>query len=145
VASAFDLHAPYGLGELLNGKELVEETLVKLSHIPGLTVLPAGNLGPEMARRVISSRMSQLLELLRKRFTYIIVDAPPLLAFAESRALAGMVDGLILVGRSGQTTREALAHGAEFLESAGATVLGVVLNSVDSRSEDYKYMSMSIP
>jgi len=57
----------------------------------------------------------------------------------DATVLSVLVDGVILVVRSGKTTREALRHTRQLFYNVNARVLGVVLNGVDLRSVDYNY------
>jgi Mrp family chromosome partitioning ATPase len=53
--------------------------------------------------------------------------------------LSSIVDVVILVGRCGSTSRQAMARCSQMLALLRAPVLGVVLNAVDSASPDYRY------
>ena len=60
-----------------------------------------------------------------------VIDSTPVLPYADARALAPLVDGIIFVGRSGLTTRDALQRSLELLaEVHSAPVLEIVLNDV---------------
>jgi Mrp family chromosome partitioning ATPase len=60
----------------------------------------------------------------------VLLDAPPILQAAEVSSLAACVDGVILILRSGVTSREATANAAEQVRRAGGRLLGVVLVGV---------------
>jgi succinoglycan biosynthesis transport protein ExoP len=49
------------------------------------------------------------------------------------------VDAIILVIRSGQTTKQALRRARDILMQVNAHVTGVLLNAVDLTSPDYYY------
>jgi polysaccharide biosynthesis transport protein len=75
---------------------------------------------------------------LRRQFDFIVVDSPPILPYADARVISALVDGVILVGRSGVTTRQAIERSLELLEQVqSAPVLDMVLNGV--LSSDYHY------
>lgn len=65
----------------------------------------------------------------------VIIDAGPILQAAEVSSLAAAVDGVILVVRSGVTSRAAAAEAAEQVRRAGGRLLGAVLVGVQSASE----------
>ena len=75
--------------------------------------------------------ISQLLE----EYDYLIIDSPALMPnLMDARVLAGMVDGTIMVVRSGMAPRDYVIRARKQLTN----VVGVVLNSMDVRSmEDY--------
>ena len=74
--------------------------------------------------------MGPVLDELREKFDYVIVDSAPLLASADSMILATMVDGVVLVARAGQTSRDMVAAGFRQVRRVRANVIGLVLNQV---------------
>ena len=72
--------------------------------------------------------LRQMLEPVERAFDWIIVDGPPVLGSPDSAALAGAVDGVVVVVQAGRTKRPVLARSIELLRKAGARVLGTVLN-----------------
>jgi succinoglycan biosynthesis transport protein ExoP len=141
VARAFGISCQQGLGDVLIGSLKLEEVLLPVEAVPNLTILPSGPAAPAHPGELVSSvSMSDLLRLLRKRFEFVLVDSPPILPYADGRALSPLVDGVILVGRAGFTNREALSRSMELLtEVHSAPVLEVVLNGADFVSADYRY------
>ena len=75
-----------------------------------------------------------------QRFQFVVIDSAPILPFVDGRALSTLVDAVILVGRSGITTRQAMRRSVELLsEIHGAPILQVVLNAAQQSSTDYKH------
>jgi len=129
VALAFGLTTNKGLNDVLLHSTQLEQVLVRSTNIPNLAVLPAGLASVPAAQLACSREMRSVIERLREQFDHIVIDSPPILAFADGRALSPLVDGVILVGRSGSTTRQALNRSLELLsEVHSAPVLDVVLN-----------------
>lgn len=69
-----------------------------------------------------------LLTTLSMHHDWIVVDGPPVLEAPEAADIAEVVDGVVLVVRSGHTKRPVVARAAELLRKSGARVLGSVLN-----------------
>ena len=83
--------------------------------------------------------MQQVLQELRRRFQFVVVDSAPVVPFVDGRALSTLVDAVIMVGRSGITTRQAMRRSVELIpEIHGAPILQVVLNAADQNATDYK-------
>jgi polysaccharide biosynthesis transport protein len=139
VAPALHLKDRRGLGNVLGGSLLLSEAQVALSRFPGLVILPAGQLPEDFDQLGVMDRLRKLLQVLKKRWQYIVIDSPPLIPYADGRVLSNVVDGVILVGRYGSTSRQALARCAQMLTALGAPLLGVALNGVDYTSPDYRY------
>jgi len=70
----------------------------------------------------------ETLQLLRRRFGYVLVDCPALRDSAATLSTAKMTDGVILVVAAGQTKRDQIAQAQKMLESSACEVIGLVLN-----------------
>jgi len=86
--------------------------------------------------------LQQVLEEASGEYDLVILDAPPLLGFAEPLQMATLVDGVVVVTRAGETSRKAVASVIATLRRLRATVVGVVLNEVHKElSDSYYYYS----
>ncbi len=139
VARNLRTSSEIGLSNVLTGSADLETALNGPGEIPNLTVLPAGPLPPNPGDLVSSEQMRDVIERLRQRFDYVMIDSPPIIPFADARALSSYSDGVVLVGRSGLTTRQALVRALEILNGIHAPILGVVLNGINLKSPDYHY------
>jgi Mrp family chromosome partitioning ATPase len=70
---------------------------------------------------------------MRKAFHTIIIDTPPMLQMPDARVFGRLADGVILVVRSAQTTRDEAATAVQRITDDGAHVLGTILNEWDPR------------
>ena len=68
--------------------------------------LPCGALTPDSAALLASSALRERMTELRSEFDYVIIDAPPLIHYADAIALSRVADGLILVVEAGSTRRD---------------------------------------
>jgi len=133
----FGLNLEKGLTDaLLNGHPGKQLQAVGTEN---LKVLTSGTIPPNPAEVVASKRMSALLSELAGEAELVLVDSPPVLPVADASILSSgsIVDGVVLVVRAGSTRRQELRDAVENLSKAGANVLGVVLNGVSSRGEQY--------
>ncbi|MBP2241870.1 capsular exopolysaccharide synthesis family protein [Cytobacillus eiseniae] len=125
-----------GLTNVLVKKEPLENVLSN-SYIPNLCLLTSGPLPPNPSELLNSKMMDQLLRELRNKFDYVIFDTPPVLAVTDPQILANKCDGVVFVIYSGKTTKERAIKAKELLEKAKSQLLGVVVNGVDSKKNDY--------
>jgi len=140
VASALGISSNPGLTDVLTGDVPLEHALARVPSMPELTVIPAHAGSPQAGQLACSDKMRAVLDELREKFQFVVVDSAPILPFADGRALSNLADGLIFVGRSGKTTREVVQRSLELLnEVHGAPVLEFVLNAADISSPQYKY------
>ena len=83
--------------------------------------------------------MRDMLTELRDQFDHIVVDTPPSLSVTDAVVLSQRADAVVLVIRSGQTTKQSLRRARDLLAQVNAKVVGVLLNAVDLSSPDYYY------
>ena len=83
--------------------------------------------------------MYDVLMRLREQFDYIFIDSPPLIPVSDAVRLSTMVDGVVLLVKAQETTRDMLKEACSRFRSAQATILGVVLNQLDIRNDYYDY------
>lgn len=74
------------------------------------------------------AKMKTLFQKLREQFAFIIIDAPPVLHHPETLSLSRLADGVLLVVKANQTRLEVIDEAKLQLKTAGARLLGVVLN-----------------
>ena len=75
----------------------------------------------------------------RQEYDHIVIDTPPSLSVTDAVVLSPRADAVVLVIRSGQTTKQALRRARDLLAQVNAKVVGVLLNAVDLSSPDYYY------
>ena len=137
ITAALGLPNDKGLSGFLTGAHGLNEVLRQVDPQLPLWVLPAGPIAPNPAELLSSATMRSALRELRRRFRYVLVDSPPLLVVTDATILSTLVDGVILVIESESTARGAVVRARRLLESAGARVLGVVMNKVNLRHDGY--------
>jgi capsular exopolysaccharide synthesis family protein len=136
---AFGIDPPnVGLSSILY-RGLPPEVALLTTGVTNLTFLPAGPKPPDPSALLSSERARGLFQSLRERFTWVVVDSPPVLAVADAAVLASMADGVLLVVRAGATPIEAVQIARDRLESLGAQMLGVILNDVHLTRNRYFY------
>lgn len=134
----FNIPSVVGLTNVLTGEIPWRETLVRVEGMPNLAVLPAGP-PSRKAADLVGPALAQLLDEAASEFDLIVLDAPPLLGFAEPLQMATAADGVLVVARAGQTSRKAVANVLGTLNRLRAKVVGVVLNEVHKELSDSYY------
>ena len=135
----FNLPSVVGLSNTLLGEIPWREAVLAVEGLPDLHILPAGP-PSRRASDLIGRGLTEVLEEASAEYDLIVLDAPPLLGFAEPLHMAAAVDGVVVVARAGQTSRKAVASVLATLNRLRAKVVGVVLNEVHKElSESYYY------
>jgi capsular exopolysaccharide synthesis family protein len=127
-------------------------TEIPLPPTPGhaskqaITVLPSGPLPPNPSELVGSPRMRRLVDGLADLYDTVILDSPPLLPVADSLALAKLVDGVIIVVRAKNATRDDARSVRSMADRLGIHIVGVVVTDVPRRDHYYaEYTSELVP
>ena len=128
-----------GLSNVLTGSATLEQATARSAILPNLFILPAGTPPPNPAELLASSNMRDVLMQLREQYDHIVIDTPPSLSVTDAVVLSPRADAVVLVIRSGQTTKQALRRSRDTLIQVNAKVVGVLLNAVDLSSPDYYY------
>jgi Mrp family chromosome partitioning ATPase len=79
------------------------------------------------------------MRMLREKFETTLFDTPPMVNIADARVMGRMSDGVVMVVRSSQTTRDAALMAKIRLGEDGSTVLGVILNGWDPKVPGYSH------
>jgi succinoglycan biosynthesis transport protein ExoP len=138
VHKVFGTANDHGISNLLVGNSNMREAILH-TRIPNLDVIPCGPIPPNPAELLGSTRMTTLLNSLRKHYAHILIDSPPSIAVTDAVVLSKSVDGVILVIRAGYTAKEIIKSGIAQFGAVGAHILGAVLNGVDMSRDSYRY------
>ena len=134
----FNLPSVVGLSNALLGELNWKEALLHLEGLPELDILPAGP-PSRRASDLVGRGLTEVLEEASSEYDLVILDAPPLLGFAEPLQMATAVDGVVVVAKAGQTSRKAVASVLATLNRLRAKVVGIVLNEVHKELSDSYY------
>src|SRR5206468_2316930 len=126
-----------GLSTVLLSGDPWKDALIHLEQYPDLDI-PAGPVS-RRSSELLEKRLLQILEEASLSYDLVILDAPPMLGFAEPLHMATAVDGVVVVGRAGQTSRKAIGSVLGILTRLRANVLGLVLNEVNKEMSDSYY------
>jgi succinoglycan biosynthesis transport protein ExoP len=137
IHKVFNIKPKVGLSTLLTGSSKVENTITHVPQLPNLFLLPAGPPPPHPAELLGSAIMKKYIAQWREQYDHVIFDTPPALSVTDSILLSVDMDSVVLVIRSGNTTKAALRRTRELLTQVNANVLGLVVNAVDVNSPDY--------
>ena len=126
-----------GLSNLLTGNATLEEVIFP-TPTPDLFFMPAGSVPPNPVEILSSDGFSELINRLRAEYSFIIIDTPPTIGFADARIISSLVNAVILVISHHITSKKAAHLAAQMLFSVNAKILGGVLNMSDEDSLKYE-------
>ena len=143
VSQIFELKDKYpGLVSILRGKSKLEESLVQVSdhgNPIGLTLLPGGEREPRLVEILSSENMKNVIDTLRSMADVVILDTPPSAMLVDAMMLVRHVDAVAYVIMSDFARRRYIFEGVEELTTAGAPIVGCILNGGRTRGGRYGY------
>lgn len=124
--------ATAGLAEYIDSEEKIENVAVATNH-DNLFYLSSGSKDVNVVSALCSVRMKELMDNLREKYDYIILDTPAVSSAPDAAVLSTVVDGVILVTsqQKGYTVK-AIASAKKQLDEDGANILGIVVNHVEA-------------
>jgi capsular exopolysaccharide synthesis family protein len=127
LANRLGLSPDVGLGELL-AKDATRADAVVESQIPRLFLLGRGRANADLSLPSSLSLFEELIKGMRSDFDHLIIDGGALADASDALLAASKVDGVILVVQSERTGSDTVREASNQLRTAGANLLGVVLN-----------------
>jgi capsular exopolysaccharide synthesis family protein len=126
------------LSNVLVGDTPLEQA-ARPTSVPNLSVLAAGQIPPNPAELLGSKKYGELMAELKKRYDWIIIDAPPVMPVTDASIVANTAGGVVFVIGSEMTPRQTAATAVEQLRGANAKFIGAVLNRANITRHAYYY------
>lgn len=142
VHRIFDVPVSPGLAEVLAGESTLDEAAVETDS-EMLDILTAGMLTSRPHRLLHNGEFRQLLDQAREKYSYVIIDTPPVLAASEALVLAKYADATLVCAMRDRTRMSHIKRAHERLLTAGANPIGVVMSGLPVRSYASRYGSYS--
>lgn len=138
VHQALGLRPEAGLAEVLTGEVGLDEAVLKVEGM-NLEVLAVRGRPGNPSELLSSSSMRELVEEVSKRYDRVIFDTPAALGVPDSRAVAELCDGIVVVVRADVTSQQDVEAALELLDRS--RLLGLVLNGAEVERGRYGYTS----
>lgn len=131
----FKVEKSIGLTDALSHPNHAE--WLKSVHDHNLKLLTSGDAIADPVELLSSSRLQEILNRLSKENNLVLIDCPPMLTLADTSYLSVLVDGIILVLRSGKTCLKDARKAFSLLQKLNKKYLGIVLN--DEATHTHRY------
>ena len=138
LALGLDLRA--GLPELLRG-EISPDEAVQPTAIDGLFAITGGVCDYAAITALSRPETAALLKSLRDSFDHVVIDAGPVLAFADVLLLGQLSDLAIVATMRDVSRMPQVTSAVDRLRSVGIRVLGTVVNGVSDSNRRRLYAS----
>lgn len=127
-----------GLSNFLSSK-ITFDSVVQKTDIENISIVTGGVMPPNPSELLSSHKMTEFISEAVKRFDFILFDTPPIAMLTDAVVLSRCADGVVMVIKSGSTSKRVLPRISQVLTGAKARVIGAMLNKVSAHSEGYSY------
>ena len=134
ISRMFGTTPTKGMIEVLDQSTTLEEALLK-DEVTGVTYLPLSAAKTTTADVFGSEKFDKLLDDLRAKFSYVILDTAPVLPVADTRGLARKADFVAVLVRWRYTPQRAVQAALDTLASSQVKVSGIALTQVDIKAQ----------
>jgi capsular exopolysaccharide synthesis family protein len=139
LLKSLGLSAKIGISNFLSGHCELDQILLKLDGFEeNLWVLPSGPIPPNPAELILGNRMPLLMDQLRSRFDYVIIDSPPFSLVTDAQLLRDFSDSTIVILRQGYSSIESLKQINQLMNHNEKQKIYTILNGVN-RNSRYSY------
>jgi len=136
IAKKMGVENHNGLTDLLIGKG-AQLSEYKSELLPNWYILPSGEIPPNPSELLGSTRMEAILNELKEKFDYIVIDLPPVNIVSDALSVSRFITGMIVVIREDYTEKKELERCYRQLELSNVKVLGCVMNEAKRENGSY--------
>ncbi len=127
----FNVEKEPGITSYLSGSNIDINTIIQPTEIENLDAITCGVVPPNPSEILASNSMGDLLNNLKEKYDYIMIDSPPLLAVTDTIVCMKYTDQFFLVVRAGKTEKGGLSRSLEQLKLSNAPLCGILMNAID--------------
>lgn len=130
----------YGVSDYLGGFiDDPEKIIVGNMGHSQTDIIPVGTIPPNPTELLLSERLSSLLQYLRTKYDYILIDCPPIDIVADSSIIEKQADLTIFVIRTGSLDRRMLPELEDIYQSKRFGNMVMILNGTAISRSKYGY------
>lgn len=128
ICKMLNIQKSPGFSDIILGKASLGD-FTKKPAVGNLYVIPAGSDVASPIELLREPKARSLIEDLKRRFDFVMLDTPPVLPIADSRIIAPLCDAVILVVKAGATSKHIIGEGVALLEDAHVKPAAFVMTS----------------
>jgi len=125
-----------GFTEMLTGSLSLDQA-IRRSAVEDLDIIGAGVLPEKPAEILNADRIRTVLNALKQRYDYVLLDSPPAMAINDASIFGALTDGIILVVRLGLAMKHQVEETQHLLENLGGNVLGTCVTGSAEANQAY--------
>ena len=134
LASEFNLSNDVGVVNYLIKQKTVDQ-IINQTHIPYLDVILSGPVPPNPAEMIMSEGMKELIDELKKKYDYIILDTPPVGLVSDALELAQYCDVILYIVRQNFTKKDMITLLNNRVKRGELSNTSIILNGLENKAK----------
>ena len=130
----FNLNNKIGMSNYLRLENRLEE-VIKQTDTFGLDIITVGDLPSNPSELILSSMFTNLLDELRRKYDYVVIDTPPAGLVTDATIIMNYADISFAIVRADYTRKEFVKNISKMAEEHSTNKMGIILNAADIGSK----------
>ncbi|MEZ0608472.1 GumC family protein [Fibrella sp. WM1] len=130
-----------GISNYLIGDATLDEVLQPIPGQDNYFIITSGPIPPNPSELLSTPKLTQLINELKERFNYVIVDSPPIGLVTDAQLIAPLADATMYVVRHDVTPKNYLKQLDVFYRENRFNKLNVILNAIGEGESYYNSYS----
>lgn len=128
-----------GIVNILSGQESNIDNVIQPTDYKGLDIIPGGPIPPNPNELLLTPVLDNIMQELRKRYDYIVIDSAPIGLVSDSYLINRVVDANIFITRAKYTSCSHVKALNNIVASERMKSLYLCINDVDITTRAYSY------
>jgi len=134
LADEFQIKSSLGVVNYLIKQNNLEE-ITNSTPIPNLDVILSGPIPPNPSELILSDAMKELIDELKQKYNYIVLDTPPVGLVADSLELVQFADVTLYIVRQNYTKKDMITLLNTRLKRGELSNVSIVLNGYENKAK----------
>jgi capsular exopolysaccharide synthesis family protein len=134
LADEFNLTSNIGVVNYLIKQKSLDE-ITHSTQIPNLDVILSGPIPPNPSELILSEAMKELIDELKQKYDYIILDTPPVGLVSDSLELAQYADVTLYIVRQNYTKKDMITLLNNRIKRGELSNASIVLNGYENKAK----------
>ena len=130
----FNLSNEVGIVNYLIKQKTIDE-ITNHTHIPFLDVILSGPIPPNPSEMILSEGMGELIEELKKKYDYIILDTPPVGLVSDALELVQYCDVTLYIVRQNFTKKDMITLLNNRVKRGELKNASIILNGLENKAK----------
>jgi succinoglycan biosynthesis transport protein ExoP len=134
LADEFNLKSPLGVVNYLIRQNSLDE-ITNSTQIANLDVILSGPIPPNPSELILSDAMKEMIEELKKKYDYIILDTPPVGLVSDALELVQFADVTLYIVRQNYTKKDMITLLNTRIKRGELNNASIVLNGYENKAK----------